>query len=86
MNLPTSFLGWVSLIWENYSGMFLYGTQITLVIAITGTIGILLQAYDEQYMNVSDVEECLMILKTSGIRISESLYNLVRQHIYNSQQ
>lgn len=38
MNLPTSFLGWVSLIWENYSGMFLYGTQITLVIAITGTI------------------------------------------------
>lgn len=38
MNLPTSFLGWVSLIWENYSGMFLYGTLITLVIAISGTI------------------------------------------------
>ena len=38
MDLPTSFLGWVSLIWENYSGMFLYGTLITLVIAISGTI------------------------------------------------
>lgn len=64
------------------------GRQVAkkLGIAITGTIGILLQAYDEQYMNVSDVEECLMILKTSGIRISESLYNLVRQHIYNSQR
>lgn len=38
MDLPTNFLGWVSLIWENYSGMFLYGTLITLVIAISGTI------------------------------------------------
>ena len=38
MDLPTSFLGYVSLIWENYSGMFLYGTLITLVIAISGTI------------------------------------------------
>ena len=38
MDLPTSFIGWVSLIWDNYSGMFLYGTLMTLLIAVTGTI------------------------------------------------
>ena len=60
------------------------GRQIAkkLGIAITGTIGILLQALDEQYMSASDVEKCLNVLKTSGIRISESLYNIVCQHIY----
>lgn len=50
-------------------------------IAITGTIGILTQAFDEGMLTREDVEGCIERLKESGIRISEKLYQRLREHI-----
>ncbi len=45
-----------------------------LGITITGTIGILTQAFDEGMLTKEDVERCIERLQESGIRISEKLY------------
>lgn len=50
-------------------------------IAITGTIGILMQAFDEKMLTRADVEECIEHLKESGIRISEKLYQVLRERM-----
>ncbi|MBD5454053.1 MAG: DUF3368 domain-containing protein [Lachnospiraceae bacterium] len=50
-------------------------------ITITGTIGILAQAFDEDMLTREDVERCIERLKESEIRISEKLYQKLRQHI-----
>lgn len=50
-------------------------------ITITGTIGILTQAFDEGMLTKKDVEECIVCLKESGIRISENLYQRLREHV-----
>ncbi len=38
MTLPTTFLGWVSLLLEKYGSLFFKGAGITMLIAITGTV------------------------------------------------
>lgn len=45
-----------------------------LGITITGTIGILTQAFDEGMLTKEEVERCIERLKESGIRVSEKLY------------
>lgn len=50
-------------------------------ITITGTIGILIQAFDEGILSKEDVEVCIERLKESNIRISEKLYQKLREHI-----
>lgn len=52
------------------------GRQVAkkLGITITGTIGILSQAFDEGMLTREDVERCIARLQESGIRISEKLY------------
>ncbi len=45
-----------------------------LGITITGTIGILTQAFDEGMLTKEEVERCIELLKESGIRVSEKLY------------
>ena len=50
-------------------------------ITITGTIGILTQAFDEGILAKEDVEECIERLAESGIRISERLYQKLREHV-----
>ncbi len=50
-------------------------------IRITGTIGILLQAFDDKILTKEAVERCLVLLKESNIRISENLCNKVYGHI-----
>lgn len=50
-------------------------------ITITGTIGILAQAFDEGMLTKEDVEGCVERLKESGIRISEKLYHKLREHV-----
>lgn len=47
-------------------------------IAITGTIGILIQAFDEGMLTKEDVERCIERMKESGIRISDKLYQSLR--------
>lgn len=42
-------------------------------INITGTVGILIQAYDEKKISAADVKSYLTQLKNSNIRLSESL-------------
>ncbi len=37
-SMPTSFFGWVGFILEKYGSLFLKGVQVTLIIAIIGTI------------------------------------------------
>lgn len=49
---------------------------------ITGTIGIILQSYDENIITSDEVKDSLIKLKECGIRISDSLYNLVLNHIH----
>lgn len=50
-------------------------------ILITGTIGILTQAFDEGMLKKKDVEGCIERMKESGIRISEKLYQKLREHM-----
>jgi len=38
MNLPTSFFGWVGLLLDKYGSLFLQGTEMTLLISLTGTV------------------------------------------------
>ncbi|MCM1162046.1 MAG: DUF3368 domain-containing protein [Roseburia sp.] len=59
------------------------GRQIAkkMGITITGTIGILTQAFDEGMLTREDVEECIGRLKENGIRISEKLYQRLREHV-----
>ncbi len=49
--------------------------------AITGTIGILTQAFDEGMLTREDAERCIERMKESGIRISEKLYQRLREHV-----
>lgn len=53
-------------------------------ITITGTIGILIQSFDEGMLMKEDVERCIEWLKESGIRISEKLYQKLREHMGTS--
>ncbi len=59
------------------------GRQVAkkLGITITGTIGILMQAFDEGMLTRDDVERCIERLKESGIRISEKLYQRLKMEI-----
>ena len=50
-------------------------------ITITGTIGILTQAFDEGMLTKDDVERCIEWLQESGIRISEKLYQKLREYV-----
>ncbi len=50
-------------------------------IVITGTIGILIQAFDEKILTKKEVEECIIKLKENEIRISEKLYRKLREYI-----
>lgn len=50
-------------------------------ISITGTIGILTQAFDEGMMTRNDVELCIEQLKKNKIRISERLYESLKSHM-----
>lgn len=52
-----------------------------LGLTLTGTIGILLQAYDEKLLSKSEVESCLEKMQDCGIRISNTLYDLVLRHM-----
>lgn len=47
---------------------------------ITGTIGILAQAFDEGLLAKEDVERCIEKLRENGIRISETLYQRLRRY------
>ena len=38
MQFPTSFFGWVGFLIDQYGGMFLRGTGVTLLIALSGTV------------------------------------------------
>lgn len=59
------------------------GRQIAkkMGITITGTVGILIQAFDENMLRKDEVCDCLEKLRESNVRISESLYNLVLDHM-----
>lgn len=59
------------------------GRQVAkkLGIRITGTIGILTQAFDEGILTKEDVERCIERLKESGMRISEKLYQRLNMEI-----
>ena len=50
-------------------------------IIITGTIGILAQAFDEKILSKEDIKECIEILKKNNIRISEKLYQKLQNYI-----
>ena len=48
---------------------------------ITGTVGILLEAYDEKLLSGMDVERCLFRMQECGIRIGSGLWERVLSHI-----
>lgn len=50
-------------------------------LTITGTVGILLQAFDEELLNADEIKKSMIKLRECGIRISESLYKLILDHI-----
>ena len=52
-------------------------------ITITGTIGVLTQAFDEGLLTREDVEKCIERMKENNIRISEKLYQKLREHVTN---
>ena len=48
---------------------------------ITGTIGILLQAYDCKILSQEEILSCSERLRNSRIRISDSLFELILDHV-----
>lgn len=50
-------------------------------IAVVGTIGLLLRAYDQKLMNTTEVWNAVEIIIQNDIRISKSLIDIVREHI-----
>lgn len=50
-------------------------------ITITGTIGILAQAFDEKILSKEDIKECINLLKQNNIRISENLYQTLQTYV-----
>lgn len=50
-------------------------------LTITGTIGILIQALEEGSLTKDDAKECIEKLKESNIRISEKVYQKLREHM-----
>ncbi len=48
---------------------------------ITGTIGLLLKSFDEGMLTAGDIEECIEKLKETNVRISEGLFDIMREHI-----
>lgn len=50
-------------------------------LTLTGTIGILLRAYDKGFLTDKEVENCLDILKSSRIHISKTLHDIIYEHI-----
>lgn len=50
-------------------------------IRITGTIGILLKAYDEGLLSKQDVLDCMEKFRCADIRISKALYDVVTSHL-----
>lgn len=54
---------------------------IQMGITITGTIGILSQAFNENILTMEEVESCIMCLQKNHIRISESLFHKLREYI-----
>ena len=62
------------------------GRQVAsqLNLNIVGTVGILLQAFDENFLSRQDILLCIDILRDSSVRISEKLFNLMLNHINQS--
>lgn len=52
-----------------------------LGLKITGTIGILIQAFDNNLISKSEILSCVEKLRDSDIRIGEQLLNFVVEHI-----
>ncbi len=50
-------------------------------LTITGTIGILLHAFDERILTDTEVENCLKKMNECGIRLNTSLQDKVLSHI-----
>ena len=50
-------------------------------IALTGTIGVLLRAFDEKLLSGSEVQACVDGLVRHDIRLNDSLLEIVREHI-----
>lgn len=50
-------------------------------VKITGTIGILLQAFDCKILSQEEIRACSEKLRNSRIRISDSLFELILDHV-----
>ncbi|MDY5541374.1 MAG: DUF3368 domain-containing protein [Lachnospiraceae bacterium] len=50
-------------------------------LTITGTIGILLHAFDEELLSGEEVETCLLRMNECGIRLNSALQDKVMEHI-----
>ena len=57
------------------------GVAKKMGLPITGTIGLLLKAFDEGMLIAEDIEECIEKLKETNVRISEGLFEIMREHI-----
>ena len=57
------------------------GVAKKMGLPITGTIGLLLKAFDEGMLSTGDIEECIERLKETNVRISEGLFAIMREHI-----
>lgn len=57
------------------------GVAKKMGLPITGTIGLLLKAFDEGMFTAGDIKECIEKLKETNVRISEGLFDIMREHI-----
>lgn len=58
-------------------------TAKKLGLKITGTIGLLLHAFDKKFLSRQEISSCIEILQASEIRISDNLFNVIIEHIKN---
>lgn len=50
-------------------------------IKITGTIGLLIHAFDEKFLSRKEILACIEILQASNIRISDALFTTIFEHV-----
>lgn len=76
MTLPTTFLGWVSLLLEKYGSLFLKGAGFTMLIAIIGTVAGFLIGLLVAIVRTIPVSGKDPWLKKAGLKVLSVLLNV----------
>ena len=81
--MPTTFFGWVGYLVQQYGSLFLRGTGVTLLIAISGTVlGVLVIATIKNGLTLCNVNSFIQMIVEGSILIAAVVLDLLRNGAY----